>query len=178
MLIYSVCFPGDPSRHSLAAMDMCSGTLLRFGTSGFTLELWGAFSGGSGIAQLSPHWGNILSVFDKLLQTLQDNHVPPFLVKKLFQQLFSFVNVQLFNQLLLRRECCSFMNGEYVKTGLAEVENWIHTAGKEWVGESWDELRYIRQVPSPTSPNPRCPLGTALPIALEFNFLILQTKGL
>ena len=67
-------------------------------------------------------------------------------VRKLFQQLFSFVNVQLFNQLLLRRECCSFSNGEYVKTGLAEVENWIHSAGKDWTGESWDELRYIRQV--------------------------------
>jgi len=34
-----------------------------------------------------------------------------------------------------------------VKTGLAEVEAWIHAAGKDWVGESWDELRYIRQVP-------------------------------
>lgn len=67
-------------------------------------------------------------------------------MRKLFQQLFSFVNVQLFNQLLLRRECCSFSNGEYVKTGLAEVENWIHSAGKDWTGESWDELRYIRQV--------------------------------
>ena len=39
------------------------------------------------------------------------------------------------------------MTGEYVKTGLAEVEAWIHAAGKDWVGESWDELRYIRQVP-------------------------------
>lgn len=101
---------------------------------------------GTLVAQLSPHWGNILRVFDRLLETLKRNNVPPFLVKKLFQQLFSFVNVQLFNQLLLRRECCSFSNGEYVKTGLAEVENWIHGAGKEWVGESWDELRYIRQV--------------------------------
>ena len=98
------------------------------------------------MTQLSPHWGNVLRVFDQLLDTLKRNNVPPFLVKKLFQQLFSFVNVQLFNQLLLRRECCSFSNGEYVKTGLAEVENWIHGAGKEWVGESWDELRYIRQV--------------------------------
>ena len=69
-------------------------------------------------------------------------------VRKLFQQLFSFVNVQLFNQLLLRRECCSFSNGEYVKTGLAEVESWIAAAGKDWVGESWDELRYIRQARS------------------------------
>ncbi len=78
-------------------------------------------------------------------------------VRKLFQQLFSFVNVQLFNQLLLRRECCSFSNGEYVKTGLAEVENWIHTAGKDWTGESWDELRYIRQV---------CLQGRAPPLSI------------
>jgi hypothetical protein len=47
--------------------------------------------------------------------------VPKPLVQALFKQLFSFVNVQLFNQLLLRRECCSFSNGEYVKTGLAQV---------------------------------------------------------
>lgn len=103
---------------------------------------------------LSPHWGNILGVLDALLAQLKEAHVPAFLVRKLFQQLFSFVNVQLFNQLLLRRECCSFSNGEYVKTGLAEVENWIHSAGKDWVGESWDELRYIRQV---------TPLPSALP---------------
>lgn len=98
------------------------------------------------VTQLSPHWGHILSVFDALLDTLRRNYVPPFLVRKLFQQLFSFVNVQLFNQLLLRRECCSFSNGEYVKTGLAEVENWIHRAGADWVGDSWEELKYIRQV--------------------------------
>ena len=69
---------------------------------------------GSGVPvqQLSPHWRNILNVFDGLLETLKAANVPQFLVKKLFQQLFSFVNVQLFNQLLLRRECCSFNNGE------------------------------------------------------------------
>ena len=99
-----------------------------------------------GATQLSPHWANILAVFKGLLETLKRNYVPTFLVKKLFQQLFSFVNVQLFNQLLLRRECCSFSNGEYVKTGLGEVEQWIHAAGSLWVGESWEELRYIRQV--------------------------------
>jgi hypothetical protein len=50
-----------------------------------------------------------------------DNHVPKPLVQALFKQLFSFVNVNLFNQLLLRRECCSFSNGEHVMTGLAQV---------------------------------------------------------
>ena len=106
---------------------------------------------GAGAAQLSPHWSNILQVFETLLDTLKRNNVPAFLVRKLFQQLFSFVNVQLFNQLLLRRECCSFSNGEYVKTGLAEVEQWIHTAGSQWVGESWEQLKYIRQAGFPTS---------------------------
>jgi len=66
-------------------------------------------------------WGDILAVFDELLLKLRENHVPKPLVQALFKQLFSFVNVQLFNQLLLRRECCSFSNGEYVKTGLAQV---------------------------------------------------------
>ena len=106
---------------------------------------------GAGAAQLSPHWSTILQVFETLLDTLKRNNVPAFLVRKLFQQLFSFVNVQLFNQLLLRRECCSFSNGEYVKTGLAEVEQWIHAAGSHWVGESWEQLKYIRQAGPPTS---------------------------
>lgn len=33
--------------------------------------------------------------------------------------------------LLLRRECCSFSNGEYVKAGLAELEQWCHDATEE-----------------------------------------------
>ncbi len=45
-------------------------------------------------SQLSAHWGNILAVLDGLLATLRANPCPAFLVRKLFQQLFSFVNVQ------------------------------------------------------------------------------------
>ena len=41
----------------------------------------------------------------------------------MFKQLFSFINVNLFNQLLLRRECCSFSNGEHVRTGLTQVHS-------------------------------------------------------
>lgn len=96
----------------------------------------------SGMGQ---HWASIMSTLDQLLETVKANYVPPFLVRKLFEQLFAFINVQLFNQLLLRRECCSFSNGEYVKTGLAEVELWIGNAGRDWVGESWEQLSHIRQ---------------------------------
>ncbi|XRB20861.1 myosin V [Pseudoscourfieldia marina] len=90
-------------------------------------------------------WNTILNVLDELLRTLQKNNVSSFLIQKLFKQVFSFINVQLFNALLLRRECCSFSNGEYVKTGLAELEHWIHSVGNQWLGDSWDEMRYIRQ---------------------------------
>lgn len=99
-----------------------------------------------------------------------DFQVPPFLVRKVFTQIFSFINVQLFNRfalsvhvcacvclcecmaiclfvrtkygimwnishnlcsLLLRRECCSFSNGEYVKAGLSELELWCYDATEE-----------------------------------------------
>lgn len=94
--------------------------------------------------QLGTHWRTILDHLDALLLTFRANHVPVFLVRKFFTQIFCFINVQLFNALLLRRECCSFSNGEYIKTGLAELEVWL-IESKEWTGRAWDELRYIRQ---------------------------------
>ncbi|KIY93995.1 myosin heavy chain, class XI [Monoraphidium neglectum] len=128
----------------------------------------GAASGGGAAAAQGKAWAEILGVLDGLLDDLRAAYVPKPLVQALFRQLFAFVNVQLFNQLLLRRECCSFSNGEYVKTGLAQasdantalivdsaagarpgdditVETWIQERGTEWVGDSWDELKYIRQ---------------------------------
>eukprot|EP00892_Ulva_mutabilis_P010819 jgi/Ulvmu1/8109/UM040_0004.1 len=90
-------------------------------------------------------WAAMLAILQGLHEQLAANEVPLFLRRKLFLQLFSFINVQLFNQLLLRRECCSFANGEYVKQGLASVEEWLLGMGAEVVGESWEELKYIRQ---------------------------------
>merc|ERR1719515_472860 len=101
----------------------------------------GAPRGAAPAAAGSSHWTNIMAVMDKLMLSMKANHVPQFLVRKLFTQVFAFINVQLFNQLLLRRECCSFSNGEYVKTGLAQLEQWIHVSGTDFVGTSLDELK-------------------------------------
>ncbi|KAK7332844.1 hypothetical protein VNO80_29600 [Phaseolus coccineus] len=94
---------------------------------------------------LIAHWQGIVKSLGNFLNTLKANHVPPFLVRKVFTQIFSFINVQLFNSLLLRRECCSFSNGEYVKSGLGELEDWCCGATDEYCGSAWDELRHIRQ---------------------------------
>ncbi|KAK7269167.1 hypothetical protein RIF29_21883 [Crotalaria pallida] len=94
---------------------------------------------------LIAHWQGIVKSLGNFLNTLKANNVPPFLVRKVFTQIFSFINVQLFNSLLLRRECCSFSNGEYVKAGLAELEHWCYKATDEYAGSAWDELKHIRQ---------------------------------
>ncbi|KAG6400856.1 hypothetical protein SASPL_137700 [Salvia splendens] len=80
---------------------------------------------------LIAHWQGIVNSLGNFLNILKTNHAPPFLVRKVFTQIFSFINVQLFNSLLLRRECCSFSNGEYVKAGLAELEHWCYKATDE-----------------------------------------------
>ncbi|KAI8523006.1 hypothetical protein RHMOL_Rhmol13G0041100 [Rhododendron molle] len=80
---------------------------------------------------LIAHWQGIVKSLGNFLNVLKANQVPPFLVRKVFTQIFSFINVQLFNSLLLRRECCSFSNGEYVKAGLAELEHWCYKATDE-----------------------------------------------
>ncbi|KAJ4722846.1 Myosin [Melia azedarach] len=92
----------------------------------------------------SSPWNSIIESINGLLSTLKENCVPRILVQKIFTQVFSYINVQLFNSLLLRRECCTFSNGEYVKSGLAELELWCGKA-KEDAGLSWDELKHTRQ---------------------------------
>ncbi|KAK2645287.1 hypothetical protein Ddye_020482 [Dipteronia dyeriana] len=94
---------------------------------------------------LIAHWQSIVKSLRSYLKIMKANNVPPFLVRKVFTQIFSFINVQLFNSLLLRRECCSFSNGEYVKAGLAELEQWCYEASEEYAGSAWDELKHIRQ---------------------------------
>ncbi|XP_059632269.1 myosin-8-like [Cornus florida] len=91
------------------------------------------------------NWQSIIESLNGLLSTLQENFVAPVLCQKIFTQIFSYINVQLFNSLLLRRECCTFSNGEYVKSGLAELELWCGQAKDEYAGSSWDELKHVRQ---------------------------------
>ncbi|XP_019443077.1 PREDICTED: myosin-17-like isoform X2 [Lupinus angustifolius] len=94
---------------------------------------------------LIAHWQSIVKILSNYLKIMKANYVPPFLIRKVFTQIFSFINVQLFNSLLLRRECCSFSNGEYVKTGLAELEQWYVEATEQYTGSASEELKHIRQ---------------------------------
>ncbi|KAG2535231.1 myosin-12-like isoform X1 [Panicum virgatum] len=93
----------------------------------------------------SVHWQSIVKCLENTLETMKNNHVPPMIIKKTFSQVYAYLNVQLFNSLLLRRECCSFSNGEFLKAGLQELEQWYSRTTEEYAGASWDELQHIRQ---------------------------------
>lgn len=59
---------------------------------------------------------------------------PTFHILGLFSVLrikFTILHFHFSYSLLLRRECCSFSNGEYVKAGLAELEHWCYKATDE-----------------------------------------------
>ncbi|XP_031397303.1 myosin-6-like isoform X3 [Punica granatum] len=110
-------------------------------SSNLSREPEGSFNNSS---QASP-WKSITESLNSLLSTLKNNYVPLVLGEKIFRQTFQYINVQLFNSLLLRQECCTFSNGEYIKAGLDELEIWCNEATREYAGSSWDELKHIRQ---------------------------------
>ncbi|CAO2165317.1 unnamed protein product [Urochloa humidicola] len=113
----------------------------------FVVSPRGSCSQGTDLAQQASmaHWQSIIKILTNSLNIMKSNYVPAFLICKLFTQVFSFINVQLFNSLLLRRECCSFSNGEYLKSGLDELEHWCFWLTEEYAGSAWDELKHIRQ---------------------------------
>jgi hypothetical protein len=49
-------------------------------------------------------------------------------------QVLEFINCQLFNQLLLRPECCSASNARYVLRGLKQLDGWILAEHSSTVG--------------------------------------------
>ena len=91
-------------------------------------------------------WARIVEVLEVAVKAMALNNVPDQLSRRFFGQIFSFINVQMFNALLLRRECCSFSNGEYIKAGLSLLDTWARKPQHEAVGEeAMNELRFIRQ---------------------------------
>ncbi|KAL2339400.1 hypothetical protein Fmac_007340 [Flemingia macrophylla] len=96
-------------------------------------------------SQPTGSWVSTIECLNKYLKILKDNYVPPVLVQKLFNQIFQYINVEIFNSLLLHSDCCTFKNGDYKKSGLAELEVWCNEATEEYIGSSLDELKHANQ---------------------------------
>ncbi|WZZ31127.1 hypothetical protein YC2023_014528 [Brassica napus] len=98
---------------------------------------------------LIAHWQSIRKSLNSYLNLMKANNSAKYSHKYSHSSMFSsstgMFHLASLLSLLLRRECCSFSNGEYVKAGLAELEQWCAEATDEYAGSAWDELRHIRQ---------------------------------
>ncbi|KAF3320202.1 myosin-6-like protein [Carex littledalei] len=91
------------------------------------------------------HWKSITDNLSDSYVILQENGIPAVLIERMMCQIFSFINIQLFNSILLRRECCTFSNGEYLKYGLSELQAWCEKLEEQHIGSAWDKLEHINQ---------------------------------
>ncbi|CAJ2674075.1 myosin-7-like [Trifolium pratense] len=96
-------------------------------------------------SQPTGSWHDITECLNKFLNVLKENYVPPVLIQKVFNQTFQYINAEIFNSLILHKECCTLNNGEYVKSGLAELEQWCNEVTEEYAGTSLDELNHSKQ---------------------------------
>ncbi|XLR05925.1 hypothetical protein S83_072123 [Arachis hypogaea] len=95
--------------------------------------------------QPAASWTAIVQCINRFLNIFKENHVHPVLVQKIFSQVFQHINAEIFNSLVSQRECCTFNNGQLIKSGLAELEQWSTEATEEYAGTTLDELKHVTQ---------------------------------
>ncbi|WIA43910.1 hypothetical protein OEZ86_010316 [Tetradesmus obliquus] len=86
-------------------------------------------------------WSEVVGVMHAAVVALRGAGVPRALTAALVQQVLEFINCQLFNQLLLRPECCSAANAAYVLRGLKQLDGWLlaeHSAADGDIG--WEQV--------------------------------------
>ncbi|CAN1748238.1 XI-H [Linum perenne] len=91
------------------------------------------------------NWNRMVESFESMLSSMKENFVPTFFIRKVFCQIFFHIDVNLFNSLLLRPECCTSSNGEFVKSGLDRLKAWFAQANQKLIRSAWDELKHTKQ---------------------------------
>ncbi len=66
------------------------------------------------------------------LSTLQQYFVHIALVKEIFVQIFQFIDASCFNEIILRRDLCSYANALDLKMRLLHLDDWTKVSKKKW----------------------------------------------
>jgi hypothetical protein len=78
------------------------------------------FLGAAGMRQIK----QTVTYLSTVLATFQQYFVPVNLVKAIFQQIFLNMEVTLFNEIILRRDMCSWSQGMELKMKISAIEDW------------------------------------------------------
>ncbi|CAI7745086.1 unnamed protein product, partial [Closterium sp. NIES-53] len=99
-------------------------------------------------------WTNVVITLRHIIGNLVANHVPAALLDALIRQLLFFVNMKIFNSLMVRAQWCpcTYSNGEMMEEGLSRLEQWVHDVEvqlREVLGGEREplrkELRHLQQ---------------------------------
>ncbi|CAI5530892.1 unnamed protein product [Closterium sp. Naga37s-1] len=99
-------------------------------------------------------WTNVVITLRHIIGNLVANHVPAALMDALIRQLLFFVNMKIFNSLMVRAQWCpcTYSNGEMMEEGLSRLEQWVHDVEvqlREVLGGEREplrkELRHLQQ---------------------------------
>lgn len=77
-------------------------------------------------------WQALLGALTNVVETLRGEGVPPPAVRALAAACLRFVDAELLNALLLRRDCCSVSAARVLLAGLAELRGWAAYLGPDW----------------------------------------------
>lgn len=75
---------------------------------------------------------SLLGGITNVVDALKKEGVPPPAVRAVVYAALRFVDGELFNALLMRRECCSISGAKALLNGLAAVQEWAKNMDKEW----------------------------------------------
>eukprot|EP01102_Stenamoeba_stenopodia_P010426 TRINITY_DN313_c0_g2_i1.p1 TRINITY_DN313_c0_g2~~TRINITY_DN313_c0_g2_i1.p1 ORF type:complete len:1518 (+),score=388.08 TRINITY_DN313_c0_g2_i1:55-4608(+) len=88
---------------------------------------------------------SITDVLSEFLRLFQANFVFVNLVQQFFELVFTIIDAIIFNDLLLRKELCTFMRANEIDTCVHLLEFWGSKAGTEWLGNALEKLNHTQQ---------------------------------
>ncbi|KAK9829628.1 hypothetical protein WJX72_006968 [[Myrmecia] bisecta] len=80
-------------------------------------------------------WKGLLGGLSNVLETLRGEGAPPPACRAVVYASLRYVDAELLNALVLRRDCCSISAIKALQAGLADVKAWVAYMGSLWCGE-------------------------------------------
>eukprot|EP01114_Cavostelium_apophysatum_P016651 TRINITY_DN4783_c0_g1_i3.p1 TRINITY_DN4783_c0_g1~~TRINITY_DN4783_c0_g1_i3.p1 ORF type:complete len:1580 (-),score=460.18 TRINITY_DN4783_c0_g1_i3:46-4674(-) len=91
----------------------------------------------------------ITRILSLIVIAMQTSLINEALSQKIFQQIFYYINSIVFNEIVLRRDLCTFSKGLEMKMKLSGIEIWSRKPeNKDWTGEAYKELEMSKQLSS------------------------------
>ncbi|KAL3147636.1 hypothetical protein ABBQ38_014686 [Trebouxia sp. C0009 RCD-2024] len=92
---------------------------------------------------MSSPWKGLLGGLSNVVECLRGEGAPPPAVRAVVHAALHYVDAELLNALVLRRDCCSISAIKALQAGLADIKGWGQYMGAQWCGEGTDIERAL-----------------------------------